>query len=120
MSVVLIYNFQFSILREKSLDNGLRARAEKAADVIEDSLFEGTSKFIKSHDVVYILFILGTGSSLVSGDSLKKRDPTVKVKCHLCNFTFNKKDKRVRCHCKKNVHKDCFKGDGDECPNAPK
>ena len=42
---MLIYKFQFSFLREQSLDNGLHGWADKTADVIEDSLSEGTSKF---------------------------------------------------------------------------
>ena len=59
------------------------------------------------------------GGSTVFGDSQQKRDPRIKVKCHLCDFPFKKKEKRANCYCRKNVHVDCFKGDGYSCPAAP-
>ena len=46
--------------------------------------------------------------------------PKVKVACHLCNFEFKKKEKKKACYCRKMVHPDCFKGDGQSCIAAPK
>ena len=56
---------------------------------------------------------------LVSTSSLSKSQPQAKRPCYLCNFTFTKKEKKTWCHCRKMVHADCFKGDGDSCPSAP-
>ena len=50
----------------------------------------------------------------------KSSGGTLLRKCHLCDFTFSKKEKRKVCHCKKHVHHNCFIGDGDSCPKAPK
>ena len=74
------------------LQAGTRDRAERAAEPQEDS------------------------------QSSSKSSTRLKVKCHLCEFEFTSTEKgsRKMCHCRRHVHPDCFAGDGDSCPAAPK